>query len=114
MEENVTTKVQGSVFGMKINKEKKYFMMLTDQPRLFLLSEFKLGRDDIPEKQEYKKDILLYLGLKCRLIKKNIFSLDCKLSGKSYQFKSEKAGDWVVFINQQLARFEREEVRDWL
>ena len=30
MEENITSKAQGSMFGMRVNKERKYFMLLTD------------------------------------------------------------------------------------
>ena len=61
MEENVTSKIQGTMFGVKVNKERKYFMLLTDQPRLFLLSEFRIRREDQhPEPQQYRKDIMLY------------------------------------------------------
>lgn len=60
-----------------------YHMILTDQPRLFMLTEFVIDSPN-PQPQVYKKDILLYTGLKARLIKRNKFELVCSASRKQY------------------------------
>ena len=55
MEGEVEKKKGKSMFS----SNKKYWMLLTNQPRLFLLSEFKIVKDE-PLLQTYQKDILLY------------------------------------------------------
>ena len=50
----------------------------------------------------YKKDILLYTGLKARLIKRKKFELVCSASRKQYQFGSEEAGQWVNMVNKLI------------
>ncbi len=46
-----------------LEKNKFYYMVLTNQPRLFLYDEFKIV-NDMPIKQEYRKDILLHNKMK--------------------------------------------------
>mmetsp|Transcript_18756 Transcript_18756/g.28809 ORF Transcript_18756/g.28809 Transcript_18756/m.28809 type:complete len:93 (+) Transcript_18756:1901-2179(+) len=89
-----------TVLGVKVQSTKKYFMILTDQPRLFLHSEFRMSKDSgMPERQEYRKDILLYPGIKVTLVKRHNFNIECSLSGRKYAFKSDNAGQWVTLIN---------------
>jgi len=45
-----------------------YFMVLTNQPRLFMLTSLKMDRDMLPVKQHYVKDILLYPGMRAFLV----------------------------------------------
>jgi len=49
--------------------------------------------------QVYKKDIMLYSDLKVRLLKRNMFTIDCPISGKTFQIRSNDAGNWVTLIN---------------
>lgn len=66
MEGNVEKKKGKTVFS----GTKKYWMLLTNQPRLFLLSEFKIVNDE-PLLQTYQKDILLNPDMKAHLIRRD-------------------------------------------
>lgn len=92
MESNVTKRRKGLIANY-IN----YHMVLTDQPRLFLLTEFNM---DEPQAQKYKKDIILYPHLQANLVKRNTFVIKCPMSNKLWTYKSENAGQWVTIINQ--------------
>ena len=67
MEENVKKKKRRTsvLFGANMTT---YFMILTNQPRLFMYTELKEDKDLLPVKQHYVKDILLYPGIKAFLI----------------------------------------------
>lgn len=91
MESNVTKRKKGL-----ISSYVNYHMVLTDQPRLFLLTEFNL---DEPKAQKYKKDFLLYPHLRAILVKRNKFLIKCPMSNKIWQYKSDNAGQWVNIIN---------------
>lgn len=60
-------KYEGNVEIIKqkliLEKKKLYYMVLTNQPRLFLYDEFKIV-NDMPIKQEYRKDILIHNQMK--------------------------------------------------
>ena len=60
-------KYEGNVEIIKqkliLEKKKLYYMVLTNQPRLFLYDEFKIV-NDMPIKQEYRKDILMHNQMK--------------------------------------------------
>ena len=83
------------------SSSKKYWMLLTSQPRLFLLSEFKMVKDE-PQLQTYQKDILLHPQLKVRTIKRNAFQIECQITQKKQVFKAETPGDWVLNINKMI------------
>ena len=80
-------------------------MILTDEPRLFLMSELpdanKIDMDN-PVRQSYQEDILLYKGMKARVLQKDAFNIECVQSRITYQFKSQNAGEWVSKINSLL------------
>lgn len=65
MEGNVSKKKKDKFIGMVNKGSVSYFMVLTDQPRLYCMTPFN---DRVPKPQEYKKDILLYDKLKARAI----------------------------------------------
>lgn len=71
-------------------------MVLTDQPRLFLMTEFDM---DEPAPQKYRKDILMYPHLQAVLVKRNRFAIKCPMSNKILEYQSDSAGKWVTSIN---------------
>ncbi len=77
-------------------------MSLTNQPRLFLMSELIIDMEN-PVKQVYKKDILMYAGIEVRLTKRKEFELICPMSKRIYHFRSDTAGDWVNTINEVIS-----------
>ena len=76
---------------------KAYHMILTDQPRLFLQTDFD---PNDPQPQKYRKDVLLYPGLKAMTTKRNRFELTCKASGKRWDYETNDAGKWTQGINE--------------
>ena len=78
---------------------KAYHMILTDQPRLFMMTDFN-PHDKDPQPQKYKKDILLYPGLKAMTIRRNKFEIMCKASGKKWEYETNDAGKWTQGINE--------------
>ena len=70
MEGIVIQQKDGSGIFNKVKE--KYHMILTDQPRLFLWTEF-----DMNTRQEYKKDILLHPDIRCFVNGRNKFSIHC-------------------------------------
>lgn len=70
MEGNVSKKKKDKYIGAFNKGSVSYFMVLTDQPRLYLMTPFN---DRVPKPQEYKKDLLLYDKLKAGAIKKDKF-----------------------------------------
>ena len=90
MEDNVDLyeNKKNTLFG---SKARKYYMILTDQPRLFMMTALKIDMDN-PVKQVYKKDILMYPKLQARLTKRKEFEIVCPISQRVYHFKSDNAG----------------------
>lgn len=84
-----------------ISQSQPFYMILTDQPRLYLMTELN---EDIMVKQKYCKDIMLYDGIKARGLKRNKFEIHCPLSKKTYQYTTDKAGQWVKEINDVISR----------
>ena len=71
MEGVVTKKKNDKVFGALKQVVTVYHMVLTDQPRLYLMTP--LTNEKVPKPQEYKKDIMLYDKLEARAIKRDKF-----------------------------------------
>ena len=103
MEENVQKKKSKRTSVLFGSSMTTYFMILTNQPRLFMLTQLKEDKDMLPVKQHYVKDIMLYPGIKALLVQKTQFNILCKVSNKTYQFKCEGASQWVKEINEAVA-----------
>ena len=69
MEGIVTKKKKDTLFSIKKVITQQH-MVLTDQPRLYLMTPFN---EKIQKPQEYKKDIMLYNKLEARAIKRDKF-----------------------------------------
>ena len=87
---------------MRRHGHNSYYMLLTDQPRLFLMTALNFDMDN-PVKQVYKSDILMYDQLQVRLTKRKEFELVCPASKRIYHFKSDSAGEWVNAISEITA-----------
>ena len=96
LEGNVDKKKAGGWFA----NHKTYHMILMSPPRLLLQTKLPSPDDEEIIPQTYQKDILLHRGLKARLTRRNVFVLQDALSGKTYEYRSDEASNWVNLINQ--------------
>lgn len=79
-------------------------MVLTNQPRLYFTSTKESdGKDGL-----YRSDILLFSDLTVSSRKQGVLDIVCPISGKTMQYQTEKAKQWVAHIEKVLLEKEFE------
>lgn len=97
-----STLMEGKVLrvGKQVRaKETPYIMILTDQPRLYLVSELQQKSKKVLKKQ-VQKDIMLHQGLRAKLLRDHIFKVSCSASQDEFEYISDQASQWVKAINK--------------